>query len=47
MRSGALTRRPGGKNISAIHWDMIKDLRTGGAILLDGKAVQKNGRFLI
>lgn len=36
----------GGKNISAIHWDMIKDLRTGGAMLLDGKVVQKNGRFL-
>lgn len=37
----------GGKNISAIHWDMIKDLRNGGAIYLDGKAIQKNGRFLI
>lgn len=37
----------GGKNISAIHWDMIKDLRTGGAIYLDGKAIQKNGKFLI
>ncbi|MBI5561236.1 MAG: aminopeptidase [Deltaproteobacteria bacterium] len=37
----------GGKNQSAIHWDMIKDLRKGGGILLDGKAIQKNGRFLI
>ncbi|MDP2690321.1 MAG: aminopeptidase [Deltaproteobacteria bacterium] len=37
----------GGKNISAIHWDMIKDLRKGGAIYLDGKMIQKNGRFLI
>ncbi|MDO8426222.1 MAG: aminopeptidase [Deltaproteobacteria bacterium] len=37
----------GGKNISAIHWDMIKDLRKKGAIYLDGKAIQKNGRFLI
>jgi aminopeptidase len=37
----------GGKNISAIHWDMIKDLRKGGALYLDGKMVQKNGRFLI
>ena len=37
----------GGKNISAIHWDMIKDLRKGGVIYLDGKAVQKNGKFLI
>lgn len=37
----------GGKNQSAIHWDMIKDLRRQGAIYLDGKLVQKNGRFLI
>jgi aminopeptidase len=36
----------GGKNISAIHWDMIKDLRKNGAIYLDGKQIQKNGKFL-
>ncbi len=36
----------GGKNISAIHWDLIKDLRHGGAIYLDDRAIQKNGRFL-
>jgi aminopeptidase len=35
----------GGKNQSAIHWDMIKDLRKGGAIYLDGKAVQQDGQF--
>lgn len=37
----------GGKNHSAVHWDMIKDLRQGGTLYLDGKAIQKNGRFLI
>lgn len=37
----------GGKNESAIHWDMIKDLRNGGAIYIDGKLIQKDGRFLI
>jgi len=37
----------GGRNVSAVHWDMIKDLRRGGVLYLDGKAVQKNGRFLI
>jgi aminopeptidase len=37
----------GGKNKSSIHWDMIKDLRRQGQIYLDGKLVQKNGRFLI
>ncbi|MBI5048583.1 MAG: aminopeptidase [Deltaproteobacteria bacterium] len=35
----------GGKNESAIHWDMIKDLRNGGAIYVDGRLIQKNGRF--
>ncbi len=35
----------GGKNRSAIHWDMIKDLRKRGQIYLDGKQVQKNGKF--
>ena len=35
------------KNRSAIHWDMIKDLRKRGRIYLDGKLVQKNGKFLI
>jgi aminopeptidase len=36
-----------GLNKSAIHWDMIKDLRRQGEIYLDGKLVQKNGKFLI
>jgi aminopeptidase len=36
----------GGTNQSAVHWDMVKDLRTDGEIQLDGKTVQRNGRFL-
>ena len=35
----------GGKNKSAVHWDMIKDLKKGGAIYFDGKCIQKNGKF--
>lgn len=35
----------GGENRSAIHWDMIKDLRKGGQILLDGRVVQGDGEF--
>ena len=35
----------GGKNKSAIHWDMIKDLRHGGKLYIDGKLIQKNGKF--
>jgi aminopeptidase len=44
---GRSYKESGGKNDSAIHWDMIKDLRDGGAIYLDGKKVQENGKFLI
>jgi aminopeptidase len=36
----------GGVNKSALHWDMIKDLRTDGAIYLDGELFQKNGKFV-
>jgi len=37
----------GGTNASAIHWDIVKDLRTEGAVLLDGQRVFDQGRFLI
>jgi len=33
-------------NESAIHWDMIADLRRGGEIQLDGVTIQRNGVFL-
>jgi aminopeptidase len=36
----------GGKNASVIHWDMICDLRRGGAIYIDGELFQENGRFI-
>ena len=35
----------GGKNQSATHWDMVKDLRQGGRIELDGEVVQENGEW--
>ncbi len=37
----------GGINQSAVHWDMVKDLRSSGKIYLDGKLVQENGEFKI
>jgi aminopeptidase len=38
----------GGKNTSALHWDLVKDLRKGGGrIELDGEVVQENGSWLI
>lgn len=36
-----------GKNQSALHWDMIKDLRKDGQIYLEGKLIQKNGRWVV
>jgi aminopeptidase len=35
----------GGKNRSALHWDLICDLRAGGRLTADGAVVQENGRF--
>jgi aminopeptidase len=35
----------GGSNTSGIHWDMVKELRRGGRIELDGEVVQENGRW--
>lgn len=37
----------GGKNESAIHWDMVKDLRPGGELWADGELVQRDGAWLI
>jgi aminopeptidase len=37
----------GGTNVSAVHWDMVKDLRRGGAIEIDGETVQKDGAWLL
>lgn len=35
----------GGKNDSAVHWDMIMDLRRAGAIYFDGKIMMEKGKF--
>lgn len=37
----------GGVNESAIHWDMICDLRQGGKIEVDGDLLQEDGKFVI
>jgi aminopeptidase len=37
----------GGKNESAIHWDIVKDLRTSGRIYADGRLVQEAGSWLV
>ena len=37
----------GSKNVSAIHWDMICDMRNGGEIEVDGDLFYRNGEFNI
>ncbi len=44
---GRAYKEGGGTNESALHWDMIKDLRQDGKIIVDGKTIQENGKFLI
>jgi aminopeptidase len=36
----------GGVNESAVHWDMICDLRAGGRLSADGEPIQENGAFV-
>jgi aminopeptidase len=37
----------GGDNLSAIHWDIVKDLRGEGVVELDGQPVFEKGEFLV
>lgn len=37
----------GSANTSAIHWDLICDMRDGGEILVDDELFYKNGKFLV
>ena len=36
----------GGTNVSAIHWDIVKDVRQNGRIEVNGKLVQENGEWI-
>jgi aminopeptidase len=36
----------GGQNRSALHWDLVCDLRSGSAVYADGEIVYRDGRFL-
>jgi len=44
---GASIPESGGLNKSAIHWDILKDMKKHGEIYADGKLFYKNGMFLI
>ncbi len=43
---GSAYKDNGGGNDSAIHWDIVKDMKKG-RIVLDGKIVQENGKWKI
>jgi len=47
MALGSGYPETGSQNRSAIHWDMICDLRKGGEVWVDGVLFAKDGRFLI
>jgi len=47
MAVGASYPETGGTNSSAVHWDMVCDLRQGGSITVDGKELQRDGKFVV
>lgn len=46
MAIGQSMPEAGGKNESAIHWDMINDLTQGGKLFADGELFYENGAFI-
>ena len=47
MAVGASILEAGGKNHSALHWDMVCDLKKDGEITADGKVIYRKGKFII
>ena len=47
MAIGASYPETGGKNVSGLHWDMIKNMKNGGKIFADDKLIYENGKFII
>jgi aminopeptidase len=43
---GASYPETGGRNLSALRWDLICDLRRGGRLSVDGEPIQVDGRFV-
>jgi aminopeptidase len=44
---GASYPETGGKNESAVHTDLVCDLRRGGRVEVDGELFQEDGRFTV
>jgi aminopeptidase len=47
MALGAGYPETGSTNQSAIHWDLICDLREGGSVEVDGEPFMRDGRYLV
>ncbi len=47
MAAGASYPDTGGKNVSGLHWDLIKNMKNGGKIYADNELIYENGKFLI
>lgn len=47
MALGAGYPETGSKNVSAIHWDMICDIREDSEIRVDGELLYQDGKFMI
>ncbi len=47
MAVGAGYPDTGSENQSAVHWDMICDLRDGGEVDVDGEPFMRSGRFVV
>ena len=47
MACGASYPETGGKNVSGLHWDLIKNMKNCGKIFADDKLIYENGKFII
>lgn len=47
MAIGAGYPESGSQNQSAVHWDMICDLRDGGEVQVDGELFMKDGKYVV
>lgn len=47
MALGTSYPETGGKNVSGLHWDIIKNMKNNSCIYADDKLIYKDGRFVI
>lgn len=47
MALGASYPETGGKNVSGLHWDIIKNMKEKSSIYADDKLIYKDGKFVI